>query len=184
MRTADVDILILPGLGGSDPDHWQTRWEAKLPTARRVNQSDWDRPKLQAWRDRLIEEVERAERPVLLVAHSLGATTVAHAAPYLRDLAKVKGALLVAPPSVEMLKAFTAIDPAFGDPQAGTLPFPALVIASRDDPMAPYGDSERFAKILGAELVDAGLSGHINSESGHGPWPEGLMRFAGFLKNL
>jgi len=41
-----------------------------------------------------------------------------------------------------------------------------------------------LARTLGAELIDAGFSGHINSESGHGPWPEGLMRFAGFLKTL
>jgi uncharacterized protein len=41
-----------------------------------------------------------------------------------------------------------------------------------------------LARTLDAELADAGLSGHINSESGHGPWPEGLMRFATFLKPL
>jgi len=58
------------------------------------------------------------------------------------------------------------------------------VIASRDDPYALYEASEAFAAALGAELADAGLSGHINSESGHGPWPEGLMRFAAFLKTL
>ncbi len=184
MRTTEADILIVPGLGGSGPDHWQTRWDAKLPTARLVVQSDWDNPKLEAWRNRLIEEVERAERPVILVAHSLGAIVVAHAAPYLRDLGNVKGAFLVAPPSVGTLDAFPAIDPAFADLKAEPLPFPSLVIASRDDPFAPYADSERLAKDLGAELVDAGASGHINGDSGHGPWPEGLMRFAGFLKGL
>jgi uncharacterized protein len=184
MRTADADILIVPGLGGSGPDHWQTRWDAKLPTARRVIQSDWDQPKLDEWRDRLIEEVARAERPVILVAHSLGAIAVAHAAPALRDLGKVKGAFLVAPPSANMLAASPAIDPAFAELKAEQLPFPSVIIASRDDPFAPYADSERLAEALGAELVDAGNSGHINSESGHGPWPEGLMRFAGFLKTL
>jgi predicted alpha/beta hydrolase family esterase len=35
-----------------------------------------------------------------------------------------------------------------------------------------------------AAIVDAGDAGHVNTESGHGPWPEGLMRFAGFLKQL
>jgi predicted alpha/beta hydrolase family esterase len=42
MRTSDADLLIVPGLGGSGPDHWQTRWEQKLSTARRVEQSDWE----------------------------------------------------------------------------------------------------------------------------------------------
>jgi uncharacterized protein len=42
MRTADCDILVIPGLGGSGPEHWQTRWEGRLSTARRVEQDDWD----------------------------------------------------------------------------------------------------------------------------------------------
>jgi predicted alpha/beta hydrolase family esterase len=181
MRAAESDILVIPGLGGSGPDHWQTRWEAKLSTARRVIQSDWDQPKLDAWRGTIIEAVEQSSRPVVLVAHSLGALTVAHAAPALRG--KVRGGFLVAPPAQPALAALDCIDPAFGDP-VGTLTFPALLIASRDDPYASYEASEKLAATLGADLVDAGNSGHINSESGHGPWPEGLMRFAAFLGSL
>ena len=97
---------------------------------------------------------------------------------------KVKGAFFVAPPSGEVLAGIEAVDPAFAALPDEPLPFPALVIASRNDSFAPYVASEKLARALGAELVDAGLSGHINSESGHGPWPEGLMRFAGFLKAL
>ena len=44
MRSSDCDNLIIPGLGGSGPVHWQTRWQEKLSTARRVEQADWDRP--------------------------------------------------------------------------------------------------------------------------------------------
>lgn len=184
MRTSDADILIIPGLGGSGPDHWQSRWDAKLPTARRVVQSDWDRPELHAWRDRILEEVARAERPVILVAHSLGVRAAIHAAPLLAASSKVKGAFLVAPPSAEVLAGIAAVDPAFAAPPGEPLPFPALMIASRNDPFGPYGASANLALALGAELADAGYSGHINIESGHGPWPEGLMRFAGFLKTL
>jgi predicted alpha/beta hydrolase family esterase len=183
MRTSDADILIVPGLHGSGPDHWQSRWAAKLPTARVVAQSDFSRPDLEAWRARLIEEISRAERPVVLVAHSLGVLAVAHAAAGLRDRG-VKGAFLVAPPAPETIAALQSVDPAFAAPLLEPLPFPSLVIASRDDPYAPYAESERLAGTLGAELADAGNSGHINADSGHGPWPEGLMRFAGFLKNL
>jgi hypothetical protein len=182
MRTSDADILVIPGLGGSGPDHWQSRWDAKLPTARRVVQADWDRPELEAWLQRIIEEAERAERPVILVAHSLGALAAAHAAPFLAG--KVKGAFLVAPASREVIAGIDAVDPAFAALPLEPLRFPSLVIASRNDPFAPYAESEALARALGAELVDAGHSGHINIESGHGPWPEGLMRFAGFLKTL
>ncbi|MDQ6702662.1 MAG: alpha/beta hydrolase [Pseudomonadota bacterium] len=187
MRASEASILVIPGLGGSGPGHWQSRWNAKLPTARRVDQADWEKPGLAAWRDRIVEEVERAARPVVLVAHSLGVLAAVHAAPFLatgQGSGKVKGAFLVAPPTVEVLSGLDALDPAFLTLPRQPLPFPALVIASRNDPFASFAESEALAKMLGAELIDAGFSGHINSESGHGPWPEGLMRFAGFLKTL
>jgi predicted alpha/beta hydrolase family esterase len=182
MRASEADILVIPGLGGSGPDHWQTRWEAKLSTARRVEQEDWDHPNLEIWQGRIIEAVEASSRPVVLVAHSLGVLAVAHAAPILRG--KVKGGFLVAPPSMKSLAdEVEAVDPAFSG-AVGALSFPAVLVASRDDPFAPYCESEALAQALGAELADAGYSGHINIESGHGPWPEGLMRFAAFLTML
>ena len=30
MKTADCDILIVPGLGGSEEEHWQARWALSL----------------------------------------------------------------------------------------------------------------------------------------------------------
>jgi predicted alpha/beta hydrolase family esterase len=187
MRASEAEILVIPGLGGSGPDHWQSRWEAKIPAVRRVVQADWEKPELAAWRDRIVEDVERVARPVILVAHSLGVLAAVHAAPFLakgESSGKVKGGFLVAPPSVEVLAELDALDPAFLTVPGEPLPFPSLVIASRDDPYSSFAQSEALARKLGAELIDAGFSGHINSESGHGPWPEGLMRFAGLLKTL
>ncbi len=68
MQVSQADILIIPGLGNSGPDHWQSRWEAKLPTARRVEQGDWNSPDIAAWSARLREEAEKATRPLVLVA--------------------------------------------------------------------------------------------------------------------
>jgi predicted alpha/beta hydrolase family esterase len=186
MRSSDADILIIPGWLNSGPDHWQTRWEAKLPTARRIVQDDWEKPELNAWISRIAEEVGRAERPVVLVAHSLGAVAAAHAGALIEEKApgKVKGAFLVAPPAASAIVELPGVDPAFAGPPAHALPFPALLIASRDDPYAPFEESQRLGDAIGATVVDAGASGHITDESGHGPWPEGLMRFAGFLKTL
>ncbi len=56
--------------------------------------------------------------------------------------------------------------------------------AVSDNPFSTFAESEGLERALGAELIDTGFSGHINVESGHGPWPEGLMRFAGFMKTL
>lgn len=187
MQASDADILIIPGLGGSGPEHWQSRWEAKLSSARRVVQEDWERPVLAAWRGRIIEEVERALRPVVLIAHSLGVLAAVHAMLFLangKSGRKVRGGFLVAPPSAEVLSGLGSVDPAFLSLPGDPLPFPALLIASRDDPFSTFAESEALARKLGAELIGAGFAGHINSESGHGPWPEGLMRLAAFLKSL
>ena len=92
--------LIVPGLGGSGPDHWQTRWETCLPHVARVVQRDWDRPDRDAWIEALVRAVREAPAPVVLVAHSLGCAVVAHAAA--RDPGiPVRAALLVAPADVD-----------------------------------------------------------------------------------
>jgi predicted alpha/beta hydrolase family esterase len=182
MRTSDADILIIPGLGGSGPDHWQSRWQAKLSTARRVEQNDWDRPLLADWRAAIATAVAEAQRPVILVAHSLGAVTVADIAAELGD--RVKGGFLVAPPSVRAIHEIEGVDPQFAKVPFAALPFPSVLVASRDDPFAKFEESEDFARAWQAEIADAGNAGHINAASGHGPWPEGLMKLAGFLKNL
>jgi predicted alpha/beta hydrolase family esterase len=182
MRASEADILIIPGFRGSEPEHWQSRWEAKLPSSRRVVQDDWERPELAAWRGRIVKEVERAAGPVVLLAHSLGVLATVHAEPFLAS--KVKGAFLVAPPSQNILSIFDAVDPAFLSLPTDPLAFPAVLVASRNDKYSSFEESAALAKTLGAKLVDAGFSGHINSESGHGPWPEGLLQFASFLKTL
>ena len=183
MRTSDATILIIPGWTGSGPDHWQSRWESRLSTARRVEQEDWQRPLRKPWVRRVHEAVKAADKPVVIVAHSLGVHAAVHAAAEFAP-GKVAGAFLVAPPSPEAMLATKGImDEAFIQP-APKLVFPSLLVASRNDSFAPYHVSEGFAEQIGAELVDAGESGHINAASGHGPWPEGLMRFAAFMRSL
>jgi predicted alpha/beta hydrolase family esterase len=186
MRTQDADILIIPGLGDSGPDHWQSRWASKLSSARRVEQADWEHPNLADWAHRIIEDVARsgeADRRVLLVAHSLGCLAVVHAAPDF-GAGCVAGAYLIAPPSDKSVAAQPEVDPAFLPAPMRPLPFPSMLVASRTDPYSSFADGEAKAKAWGSTFVDAGDSGHINVASGHGPWPEGLMRFATFLKAL
>ena len=182
MRTADCDILFVPGLGGSGPDHWQTRWESKLSTARRVEQEDWLQPDRDGWATRITEAVQASTRPALIVAHSLGVVAVAHAAPAFPP-GIVRGAFLVGLPDVER-PDIPAILHAFSPIPRDPLPFPSLLVASRNDPYGSYERAEDFSYAWGAAMVDAGEAGHLNPESGFGPWPEGLMRLAGFLRQL
>ena len=131
---------------------------------------------------RVIEEVEAATKPVVLVAHSLGVAAAIHAAPHLGN--KVAGAFLVAPPDV----ANPDIQPehlkTFGPYPREPLPFPSVVVASRNDPFGTYEHAGDMAGAWGSTLLDAGEAGHINMDSGHGPWPEGTMVFAQFLSRL
>ncbi|HEX2509662.1 MAG TPA: alpha/beta hydrolase [Microvirga sp.] len=183
MRTSDCDILIIPGYENSGPDHWQTRWERQLSTARRVEQASWDAPRRSEWVARIVTEVNRARRPVVLVAHSLGVPAVAHAATQLKG-SQVRGAFLVGLPDVENPALIPNVELDFGPLPRDPLPFPSVLVASRNDPFCAYRKAEDIAYAWGSSIVDAGDSGHLNTTSGHGPWPEGLMRFAGFLKHL
>ncbi|MBV1704340.1 MAG: alpha/beta hydrolase [Hyphomicrobiales bacterium] len=182
MKSSETDIVIVPGLGGSGPDHWQSRWQAKLANARRIAIGDWDDPDPAIWTRAVVAAVGACDRPAVLVAHSFGAIAAALAAPSLAG-SGLRGAFLVAPPSASRFEAAGLGAPLGWWPDA-TLPVPALVAASRDDEWSSYRESEAQAAAWGATLVDAGVSGHLNTASGHGPWPEGLMRFAGFLKAL
>ncbi len=183
MRTADADIIFVPGHGNSGPEHWQTRWEQKLGSARRVAQADWSKPDFKDWQENVVRAAEAATRPAILVAHSLGVITVVHAAKRLAGT-KVKGAFLVAPPGETYMVEHEEIDLKFADVPRDPLPFPSVLVASRNDPYCPHLEAEEWAYAWGAAFSDAGESGHINTDSGHGPWPEGLMRFAGFLAKL
>lgn len=184
MRSRDADLLIIPGLGGSGPEHWQSRWQAKLPTAVRVEQRDWDRPVAQDWVARIVEAISRCERPVVAIAHSLGVIALAKASLLQRDGEALAGAFLVSPPSEAALTAIPEIDPAFRPFSNGPLGFKSLLVGSRNDPYATYDDTAALAAAWRSTLLDAGEAGHINRDSGHGPWPEGLMAFGGFLSRL
>lgn len=117
------------------------------------------------------------------MGHSLGVVAIVHAAPKL-PAGRVIGAFLVAMPSEDVAASLSAIDPAFRPYPRDPLPFPSLLVASQDDEYCPFEDAGDWALAWGSQRVDAGNSGHINTESGHGPWPEGALRFGAFLKQL
>jgi predicted alpha/beta hydrolase family esterase len=169
---ASPPVLIVPGLNNSGPTHWQSCWERTLPEAERVEQADWDRPALAEWTANLVEAVRRRSGAIL-VAHSLGCALVAHLAA-LRGRRGIAGALLVAPADVNRNGPAGRLLEGFGPMPRGPLPFPTTVVASRDDPYVRFDLAAAFARSWGARLVDLGFAGHINVDSGFGPWPEGL----------
>jgi predicted alpha/beta hydrolase family esterase len=191
MRTSDVDILMVPGWQGSGPGHWQSRWQRNLTTARRVELADWVHSDKDAWVAAIIAELAGSARPIVLVAHSLGVMASVHAAQKLPQGA-ISGAFLVAPADVEEARrwpvqegaAWPRSDFGFAPAPLQRLPFASMLLASADDPYCRPERARHFAAAWGSELIEVGPAGHITAESGHGPWPDGVLRFGRFLAGL
>lgn len=163
-----TSIIIVPGWRDSGPGHWQTLWAERLPQARRVVQDDWHTPTRSAWVARLEETVLEQPGPVVIVAHSLGCITTAHMKPEVA--ARVRGALLVAPADPERRAVLSDFAPV---PYAA-LPYRSILVASSNDPYCPIRLAGAYARAWGSQLVRLPDAGHINVESGHGAWPQGL----------
>jgi hypothetical protein len=164
-------VLIVPGLGGSGADHWQTHLELSFPGSTRIQQDDWDRPVLSAWLARLDECVQ--DRPgSILVAHSLGCILVAHLAAR-RPTLPIAAAVLVAPADVESCRDTLSTTQSFTPIPRDALPFRAVVVASTNDPFMDYDRAREFSRAWKADLINLGASGHINVASGHGRWRVG-----------
>jgi len=166
-----IPVLIVPGLGGSGEQHWQTHLERSLPDAARVHQSDWDRPDLTQWVDRLVQAIE-ARPAAILVAHSLGCPLVAHLVVQRPDL-PIAAALLVAPADVDSARHTPGHTRGFAPIPRSPLPFHSTVVASTNDPFIELERARDLANAWGAEFVDVGPCGHINVASGFGRWPAG-----------
>ena len=167
---SNPNVLIVPGLNGSGPDHWQTRWEEERIDCARVEQVDWEDPDPLQWIARIDAAVAAMRAPVVLVAHSLGCLAVGAWATLSKSaLDRPLGALMVAPCDPAQEGAVAGIR-RFGLIARGRLPFPSMLVSSSNDPYASFARASRFASDWGCELVDAGEGGHLNAQSGLGSW--------------
>lgn len=182
MKTKDADILIIPGQGNSGPDHWQTRWQERLSSARRVEQADWEHPERELWAQTVADAVNSAAKPVILVAHSLGVPTALNALPSMTK--QPAGAFFVAPPNLDDPDVVPAQLLGFGPYARAPLPFPSITVGSSNDPLCSLEVADELAAAWGSLFVNAGEAGHIDAAAGYGPWPEGTMVFAQFLSKL
>ena len=173
-----TNYLIVPGLGNSGPEHWQTYFEKTGNNFYRIHQKEWDAPLY----DQLIETLDKKLSgfdlsTVILVAHSLGCSTVAHWASKYKK--RIKGALLVAPSDPE---ASGYVFPAkgFAPVPLDKINFRTIVVASSNDVWVSLERAKLFAESWGSEFINIGDAGHINVASGHTRWEEGLK----FLEQL
>ena len=184
MRLAEIDILIVPGWTNAGPDHWQSRWLRNMKSARRVEQADWDTPICDDWVDRLVEEAGRGRRPTVIVAHSCGVIATIKAGQRLLG-SSVVGALLVAPPDLKPEHdIWPATNGGFTPLPTEAFPFPSKLIGSSTDPYCSVERAQELGRAWGSDVSIIADAGHLNTASGHGPWPEGLLTFGLFLKTI
>ena len=172
-----IHTVIVPGVGGSEAQHWQSWLQQQLVSSSRVQQKNWDRPVLSEWVAQFVKTVAAVKAPIQIVAHSFGClTSVAALAEHPELSAKVKNLVLVAP-----------ANPArFGE--AGCAPHslteykqyfhqlnidvPTTLLISENDPWLGYFDALQLAQAWKLTPINLGQVGHINVASGFGPFPD------------
>jgi predicted alpha/beta hydrolase family esterase len=162
-------FLILHGLQGSGPGHWQTWLAARLRAAgERVTYPDLpdaNDPSPAAWRAALEAEIATLPAPVV-VCHSLACLLWLH---HVADGGRgAERALLVSPPSeasgvAEIAEFFPVPLPALGTG--------ARLVCSDNDPYCPEGAAELYGPPLGIPVDLLPGRGHVNPDAGYGPWP-------------
>jgi len=170
-------FLILHGLQGSGPDHWQTWLAGRLAAAgenvRYPALQSADAPSLDRWSETLHAELDAMDTPRSVVCHSLACLLWAREAATIAENGPVERVLLVAPPCpVTPIAGVTELYPTPLD--AGAMARSArsaLVVGSDDDPYCPAGPGRSFARPLGLPITTIPGAGHVNPEAGYGPWP-------------
>jgi predicted alpha/beta hydrolase family esterase len=173
-------IVIVYGYEGSGPGHWQRWLEVELQ--RRAvpvmlpELPDPSAPHKDVWVAALAEVLAGVRgEPVTLVCHSLGCWAVDHLFAE-RGVCGARAALLVAPPSPFLV--FEPVDSFFPPPRqsAAWAPIAAqtlLVGADNDDFTSPE-EFEEIAEKIGVRCQIIPGVGHVNVDSGYGPWPFAL----------
>ncbi|TCC52106.1 serine hydrolase family protein [Kribbella pittospori] len=171
-------FVIVPGIGDSDDGHWQTIWQTKWgDEASRIAPSSWTEPDLDDWCEAIDREV-RAEKDVMIVAHSLGCLAVAHwIATGMDD--PIHGAFLVTPPD-RYARSFPAAASTFLAAHERSIEVPGLIVCSDDDPYCAPKAAKQMALQWEIPMVNAGALGHISSDSGIDEWMQGQMIFKVF----
>lgn len=175
-------ILIVPGLRDRTDNHWQPLLGMKLMWSRPVRSvppGGRENLDLAARVQAIQDALESIQGPVTIVAHSAGVLMVAHWAQQYRR-AGIVGALLATPadletPMPEGYPTMTALQAHGWLPiPRKRLPFPSIVAASSNDPLASPARVEQLARSWGSELVQLGQVGHLNPASGFGEWPQAV----------
>lgn len=172
-----IHTVIVPGVGGSEHDHWQSWLQRQLKSCSRVQQQDWNKPVLHAWVEQFVKTVQAIQEPIQIVAHSFGClTTVAALAQHPELNQNIKNLVLVAPANPARFGDAGFARDSQNDYQQYfhqlKLQVPTQMIISENDPWLNFQDALQLAKAWKIRPKNLGQVGHINVASGFGPFPE------------
>ncbi len=176
--TRSVPTVILHGWHGASGDHWQVLLVDQLRAAGRevrfLDLSDTDAPQLSAWLADLESALDGLQDDGFdVVAHSLGAVLWLHHVARSTDSPRPARVALVAPVSprttVPELKTFFPVPLDIDKVRRGA--DGTVLVAGYDDPYLPEGIAEAYGRPLKMPTTIIAGAGHLNTESGYGPWP-------------
>ncbi len=160
MKVAQANLFFVPGNALLGDTHWLYRWQTRLKTAHLVT------PDL--GQEALGARFNQMQGPLVVIAQEEGVDLALRAAHGAKT--RLAGAFFIHPhPHIVPREK---------------LEFPAVLVASRTHPRLRYDDIDALAKAWEAPLLDGADAGALDEASGHGPWPEGLLKFAHFLQGL
>ena len=170
-------LVIVPGLHGSGAEHWQSWLHGQVDGSVRVEQDEWSTPDLDRWSERVADTLAaQGLGPHVIVAHSFGCLATVHALQR-RPALDVSQLLLVAPAEPNRFDIAPRL------PQA-RLAARSCVVASDNDPWMSATQAHSWALRWGSDWINLGNAGHVNVDSGYGPFPLAREWAAGALNRL
>lgn len=166
--------LILHGLEGSGPGHWQTwlaeRLRARGGQVRYPDLPDPFDPQPDEWLAALEEELERLDEPVVL-CHSLACLLWLRFATHAQER-RAERVLLVAPPRRDDLAPVARFNPdGVAAADVRRVAGQTVIVCSDNDPYCPSGAVGLYAEPLEIPAQVIPGAGHINPDAGYGKWP-------------
>lgn len=171
-------VYIVHGYMASPQDHWfgwlRTQLQARGAEVSVLAMPDSARPSAAAWQAHLQKQVVHHDRDSYFVGHSLGCIALLRYLDSLDQPTPIGGLVLVAG-FAEALSRLPELDGFTRAP----LDYPHLiglaprraVLASRDDAVVPYRQTEALARALQAPLLSVAHGGHFLGSEGHTTLP-------------
>jgi len=172
--------VILPGWQGSGPGHWQVLLaEALRADGGQVHEPplpDLDTPSLPGWLAALRTTLASLpEGGFDVVSHSLGAVLwLYHAVDSSGTPAPARVALVAPPspdPSIAPAEFRSFLPPPLEVDAVRQTAGGTVLVAADDDPYCPEGAANAYGRPLKLPVTVIPGGGHLNVDSGHGPWP-------------